>query len=130
VLTQMFLYKMGEQMMNILLESPSFQKEILNSDKKFDLVLYEIFGVDALVGLGQHFNCPVIGFATFAATSWVNQITGNPSGDSYIPNAFLSYTAHMDFKQRFFNTLFGITESAITKLMYFPMQVRTRESQN
>lgn len=111
---------MGVSNLEMLLSNEVFRKEVLNSDQKFDLVLYEIFGIDALVGLGQHFNCPVIGFTTFAATTWANQITGNPTANSYVPSAFLSYTAHMNFKQRLFNTLFGIAEKAITELYYFP----------
>jgi hypothetical protein len=113
------IYEMLSGTIISLFESPKFH-EILN--EKFDLVIYESFATDVLSGLGQHFDCPVIGYTTFAAPAWANQITGNPSAPAYVPNPFLSYTSRMNFCQRFAQTLFGMVEEIITMFKYFPQQ--------
>lgn len=43
-------------------------QSLLNSDEKFDAVIVELFVIDSLVGLGEHFNCPIIGLTTFDGT--------------------------------------------------------------
>lgn len=75
------VYDMIAEALEITFQSPEFKK-VLNSNEKYDLVLYESFASDVLAGLGQHFDCPVIGYTTFAAPAWANQITGKINQNS------------------------------------------------
>jgi hypothetical protein len=95
----------------------------MDSKEKFDAIIYEVFGMDVLVGLGQHFGCPVIAYTTFGQTIWITQINGNPNTQSYVVNPFLSYAGQMTFYQRFKNEMFSIVEQLMLKLIYHPRQV-------
>lgn len=121
VVAQLFIYDLGKSSVDMILSNPKVV-QLLNSDQKFDLVLYEIFGMEAFAGLGQHFGCPVIGYTTFGVTTWANYMTGNPNGHSFIPNPFLSHTANMNFYQRFKNKLTSIVESFFVEFTYLPAQ--------
>lgn len=92
----------------------------MNSEEKFDAVIVEIFAIDALFGLGQHFNCPVIGVTTFDAVYWNNVHTGNQSPYSYIPMAFAGLNDRMTFTERLINTIYSLGE----KLLYNFLHLR------
>lgn len=123
------LFMFTKTIADVTLADAKVQK-LLNSNEKFDLVIYEVFGIDAFVGLGQHFGCPVIGYTTFGASIWYSMIMSNPMVNSYVPNPFLSYTADMDFGQRFFNTLSYFSEEIINRMVYFLMQVTFKSNIN
>ena len=85
----------------------------MNSGQKFDAIVVESFMFDAVVGLGEHFNCPVIALATFGAVKMVNQMTDNPSHTGLIVNPFLSLNDKMTYCERFENTFYSLVESLI-----------------
>ncbi|KAJ8918831.1 hypothetical protein NQ315_011117 [Exocentrus adspersus] len=104
-------------------EHPNFQK-LINSNEQFDAVIIEMFYSDALNGLGHHFKAPLILFSTVGANSMVNQLSGNPSPLSYIPEIALKYTATMTFWQRVVNFLFAIVSKSIRNLVVLPAHNR------
>lgn len=108
-----FLFTFGEAQAEHVMTSESVQT-LLKSNEKFDLVIVELFAIEALLGFGQHFNCPLIGVNTFDAIYWNDIYTGNESPFSYIPNVFLGMPDHMTFPQRLTNTIF----SQIEKFVY------------
>lgn len=124
-LEQFYIYNIAKMSVDATLSNQEV-KDLLNSNEKFDAVIYEIFGTDSLAGLGQHFACPVMGYTTFGTTRWANQITGNPDSYSTIANPFLGYTAKMTFTQRIKNVLFSYVEKVLIQLVYFPFQVRIK----
>lgn len=111
------LYMFTKAITEVTLSDEKVQK-LLHSNEKFDLVIFEVFGLDALVGFGQHFNCPVIGYTTFGATKWHHMIMKNPEQLSYVPDPFSSFTANMNFQERFYNALFGIGEILVDNLFH------------
>lgn len=62
--TVFYLFTVGVMQVEHLIKSENFQN-LLNSGEKFDAVIVELFVIDAVLGLGQHFDCPVIGVNTF-----------------------------------------------------------------
>ncbi|CAO1423125.1 unnamed protein product [Diamesa serratosioi] len=117
------LYEMGAVSSNSTLAHPAVQ-EIINSGETFDAVVVEIFNNDAISGLAQHFNCPLIGVTTFGAVKWANEMTGNQSPFSYVPHPFLSFTDKMSFKERLYNTMMSIVENIGFEFIYIPEQNR------
>lgn len=95
----------------------------MNSDEEFDAIIVESFMFDAVIGLGEHFNCPVIALGTFGAIKMLNQMTDNPSNTGLIVNPFLSLPDKMNYWQRFENTFYSMVESLMFKFLYFPAQV-------
>ena len=121
------LYDMGAMSSNATLAHPSVQ-EIMYSGEMFDAVVVEIFNNDAISGLAQHFNCPLIGVTTFGAVKWANEMTGNQSPFSYVPHPFLSFTDKMSFKERIYNTLMSVIENVGFEYIYIPEQTKIYNS--
>ncbi|CAO1437944.1 unnamed protein product [Diamesa hyperborea] len=117
------LYGMGAMTSNATLAHPGVQ-EIMYSGEKFDAVVVEVFNNDAIFGLAQHFDCPLIGVTTFGANKWANEMTGNQSPYSYVPHPLLSFTDKMSFKERMINTLMSVIENIAFELIYIPGQTK------
>jgi hypothetical protein len=117
-----FVSGMGIDIMNYTLNHPDFKK-FLNSGEKFDAIIIELFVSESLLGLGKHFNCPVIGLSTFSSSKWTNDLTGNPSPYSYVPHNFIEYTDKMNFYQRLHNTLLSLFENLYYEYIHYPTQV-------
>lgn len=113
-----------DSLSDVALMSPEVQK-LLKSDEKFDVILVEIFMSESLIGLGEHFNAPVIAVSTFGSNKWVNDLTGTPAPSSIVPSPFLSLTQDMTFCQRVYNTVFNIYVDAFTAFVHLPRQVKT-----
>ena len=117
-----FLSQLGKSLVESTLSHPNVQK--LLKSEKFDAVVIELFWVEALMGLGTHFDCPVIGLSTLSSSKWTNDLTQNPSPYSYVPHNFVSYTDQMDFSERTINTIVSQFENIYMELIHYPRQVR------
>ncbi|CAO1423146.1 unnamed protein product [Diamesa serratosioi] len=115
-----FLSQLGENLVDSTMSHPNVQK--LLKTEKFDAVVVELFWVEALMGLGLHFDCPVIGLSTFSSSKWTNDLTKNPSPYSYVPHNFVSYTDEMDFYERTINTIVSQFENIYMELVHYPRQ--------
>lgn len=89
---------------NATLTNPEVQK-LLKSNKKFDVMLYEMFINDALLGFAHHFNVPVVGVSTVGLSPFVSYYTGSSIPNSFVPNLLLGLPEEMTFKERLINTL-------------------------
>ncbi|GAB0091279.1 uncharacterized protein DMENIID0001_060990 [Sergentomyia squamirostris] len=74
---------------------PQLQK--IMQEETFDLVFIEIFLFDYLVGLGDHFKCPVIGFYSGLIDDKINDLSGNPMSVASVPHSLLGNMKKMDF---------------------------------
>ena len=70
------IYDMGITITNFTLKHPATQK-LLASGEKFDLVIVECFVSEALFGIAQHFDAPVIAVSTFGASKWTTDLVGS-----------------------------------------------------
>lgn len=98
-------------------------KNLINSNETFDAVIVEVFAFDALLGLGQHFNCPVIPTNHYDPLYWNNFFAGNDAPQSYVPNNNLGFTDRMSFTQRLFNVIFSEIEKVTFNLYHIRKQV-------
>lgn len=104
------------------LTNPNFQKFLKDPNEQFDLVIVQQFMNDAIKGLGYHFSAPVVAFSTSGATSYVNELVGNPSPPSHIPYVLTNYSQKMDFWQRLHNGLIRAWEFVCMHLVLLPKQ--------
>lgn len=61
--------------------------------------------MDALFGIKQHFNAPLIVASSIGSSVTTNYLVGTPNFASYIPGECTHYTDSMSFWQRFYNSL-------------------------
>ncbi|XP_066247694.1 UDP-glycosyltransferase UGT5-like [Euwallacea similis] len=118
-----FLYVMGfEKIMEAVLSHPKVQN-LLKSDQTFDAVIVEQFLDDALKGFADHYNAPLIIFSTIGPNVWINNLVGNPSNPSYIPDVFLNLNGkEMSFYDRVYNFLFAIYQDTMLYQFFYPRQ--------
>lgn len=62
-------YAVGMDMTNWTVSSKNFQ-DFLKVEQHFDVVLVEVLLNDALLGLGQYYNAPVVGLSAFGASQY------------------------------------------------------------
>lgn len=118
------LSAVGLQITNKTIHDEAF-RGLLSSGRQFDVVIVEIFMAHALIGLGQHFNAPVICLSTFGDTIWTTQLVGSPSPTSFVPNPQLEFSHKMNFKERLQNGLISFAELMILKYYSNPKQVNS-----
>lgn len=83
-------------------------------EESFDLVVVGMFFNNFIIGLGDHFKCPVLGIFSGGVTEIINSMTGNPSAVASAPHFFLGKVKEMDFMTRVKTFLFN----AFEKLMW------------
>lgn len=115
------MFEFGTLITNLTLWHDVMQSFLRDPRERFDVIVVEIFLTDALLGLGQHFRAPVIGFASFGASKWTTDLVGTPSPLSYVPNTFLPFTSQMTFVQRIANTLMASLDEIVMHF-YLPNQ--------
>lgn len=82
-------------------------KDFLQNHKAgdFDLLILGYFINDFLLGLGAHFQCPIIVSFMIRPIFAVNTLVGNPEPSSYVPTVFTNVEQPMKFKDRLRNFL-------------------------
>ncbi|XP_055304714.1 UDP-glucosyltransferase 2-like [Sitodiplosis mosellana] len=102
-------------------------REFLKIEQHFDVVIVEMVLCDFLIGVGQHFNAPVIGLSAFGASKWTTDLVGTPNFASYVPHTHNHFTDRMNFWQRMYNSLTYWVEDIITLYYYLPDQQKHME---
>lgn len=97
-------YDFGMEMWNWTVSSKNFQ-DFLKIEQSFDAIVVENLLSDALLGLGQHYNAPVIALSAFGAAKYTTDLVGTPNFASYVPFTSNHYTDRMNFWQRMYNSL-------------------------
>lgn len=82
------LYTMGITITNFTLNHPKM-KAFIATDQEFDVILLDIFLDEALLGLKNRFNAPIIGVSTLGACKWTTDLVPSPNPLSYIPHPLL-----------------------------------------
>lgn len=67
--------------------------------------MIHLWGVDATMALGHHFDVPIVVFNQVGGCTVVDEFFGNRSPVAYVPNIFLPFSDDMNFFQRVLNTL-------------------------
>ncbi|XP_044729028.1 UDP-glycosyltransferase UGT5-like [Chrysoperla carnea] len=97
-------------------------QKILHSKQKFDVIIMGAFAQEALLGIGHHFNAPIIITSPPGMCTYVDDLVGNPAPFSYVPNIMLNYSDRMTFFQRLVNSLFGFYINIYKQVVHYPAQ--------
>lgn len=111
---------MGDEFANMTFNHPNIQKILHDPNESFDLVIVEQFLVEALKGIANHFDAPLVLLSTIGSGPWVNNVVGNPAPRSYVPDPLLNYFAPLNFCERTVNLLMGIFEEFNNNFLLFP----------
>ncbi|XP_013104646.2 UDP-glycosyltransferase UGT4 isoform X2 [Stomoxys calcitrans] len=76
-----------------------------NKAGDFDLVILGYFMNDFMLGLGAHFQCPIVLSFMVQPIFPTNKVIGNPAEASYVSSLFAGFKQPMDFWQRVINYL-------------------------
>jgi glucuronosyltransferase len=125
LLNEVFIFQMSVVMIEATMTNDEVQK--LMRTESFDAVIVELFGLDALMGFGQHFNCPVLGVTTFDGVYWNDLYTANQSPYSYVPMIFAGLPDEMTFVQRLQNTVLSVAEKILIHFYHLPKQRKLYE---
>lgn len=120
-------YAIGMDMTNWTVSSKNFQ-DFLKVKQHFDVVIVEVLLNDALLGLGQYYNAPVIGLSAFGASKFTTDLVGTPNFASYIPFTSNHYTDRMTFWQRIYNSLAFWFEDIVMPFYFIPKQQKVMEN--
>ncbi|XP_075147152.1 UDP-glucosyltransferase 2-like [Haematobia irritans] len=110
----------GKTLMPNVFTNKEFKK--IMETEKFDLLIVEILGTEAFLGLGEYFKVPIIGVSTFGTANFIDYLVGNPLPVSYIPHMSLSYGNHMTLKERTINVLTEILDRLCFNYIVLPEQ--------
>ncbi|XP_073825499.1 UDP-glucosyltransferase 2-like [Musca autumnalis] len=114
-------YKMGVNITETVLLEPAVQK-LIASNHTFDAVICEVFLSEALFGLSELFNAPLIGLGTFGAASWNTDMVGSPSPPSYVPGMGLKFSNYMTLTERVGNLAYNTFDRFFMDWYYLPKQ--------
>ena len=126
ILNELFIFDMSIKTTEAMMSSDEVQM-LMSSGEIFDAVIVELFALDALIGFGQHFNCPVLGVTTFDGVYWNDIYTSNQSPYSYVPMIFAGLPDEMTFTQRLHNTVLSIVEKVAFNFYHLPKQRKLYE---
>lgn len=90
----------------------------------FDAIILGYFMNDFMLGLGAHFQCPVIISFMVRPIFAVNSIVANPELPAYVPTLFGNFKSPMTFMERVKNYLAAFMENNI---MATYLQWKTKE---
>lgn len=119
-------YDTALQFTNWTFSSENFQ-QFLRIEQEFDVIVIESCLQDALYGLSQHFNAPLILTTAFAASKWSTDSVGSPNFPSYVPHINNHYSDRMNFFQRIYNALSFGFEEIVLPLYLTPKQQEIME---
>ncbi|XP_065368887.1 UDP-glucosyltransferase 2-like [Calliphora vicina] len=108
-----------------IINNPSV-KEIMKHEQ-FDLIIFETFMTEALYGLGEYFNAPMVGISSFGTSTSLDKLVGNVSPTSFIPTLFIQHIFEVTFLHRFLNVALSLVDKMTYDLLYLPHQRKLYE---
>ncbi|XP_065364276.1 UDP-glycosyltransferase UGT5-like isoform X4 [Calliphora vicina] len=112
------LYKKFNNMIGVAMSTANSSlnhkkmKDFLSTHKAgdFDVLILGYFMNDFLLGLGAHFQCPIIISFMVRPIFSINTMVGNPEQPSYVPTLFANLKQPLDFGDRVRNYLANFVE--------------------
>lgn len=112
-----------DTMSKVIFESNGI-KNLLKSNKVFDVVILEIMMCEAVLIFGHIFKAPTIVVNSLGSMHTVDEMVGNSRPLAYVPHTFGAFTDEMTFFQRVKNTALSLTMD--TLFSYFLMYQQTK----
>ncbi|KNC20904.1 hypothetical protein FF38_00288 [Lucilia cuprina] len=113
------LYNRAFQMC-INIQNDATVRHILDKEK-IDLIIMEVFFSESFFGLSEYLQAPIVGVSTLGAMISIDELVGNISPKSYLPNLILPLH-EMTFWERLLNVILYFVELAHYYRKYMPIQ--------
>ncbi|XP_065368995.1 UDP-glucosyltransferase 2-like [Calliphora vicina] len=119
-------YEMVDEIYNrafqicINIQNDATVRQILDNEK-IDLILLQVFFSESFFGLSEYLKAPMVGISNAGTMVSIDELVGNISPLSYIPNMILPLR-EMDFWQRFLNVILYFVELTHYYYKYMPVQ--------
>lgn len=98
--------------------------DLINSNKNFDLIIYESFVDDVFLGFAHKFRAPVITVSTCFMFPWIADRFAIPASPAYVPGFYSGFSDRMWFLQRLQNSLHDVSAR-----LYFYLVLEPRSTQ-
>lgn len=95
-------------------------KKLIQSDRKFDLIILEQFFHESFLMFAHKFKAPIVTIGTMGYADNMDHAMGLLTPISIIPHLLLSYTDNMSFKQRAYNTYLSLYDYVFRRWYYMP----------
>lgn len=106
-----FLYELGVIVTNFTLTHHRMTEFLAQKNQHFDVIIFEASNNVAVIGLGHHFNAPVIAYTQMGANMWHSDMVGYSAPVSIVPHQLMVCSDRMSFAQRMENTLLTAYDS-------------------
>ncbi|XP_066259822.1 UDP-glycosyltransferase UGT5-like isoform X2 [Euwallacea similis] len=98
-------------------------KQLIDSEKTFDLFISEYFLSEPILIFSHIFNCPMVLLSSIGATPFINTITGNPQPISYVTQENSgNFNETLSFIDRLQNLFFYILVGFMRSYYLLPKQ--------
>ncbi|XP_046745418.1 UDP-glucosyltransferase 2-like isoform X2 [Diprion similis] len=87
-----------------LMRLPQLQN-IINTDKKYDVMVTEVFGTNCYLAVAHKLKIPVVGVVTSVMYPWSYGPFFGDANPSFIPSQLATFTNEMSFLERVENTI-------------------------
>lgn len=101
--------------------------DLLNSEEKFDLVIYEEMFMNTFMAFAHRFDTPLVLISSNIVSSLISRMVGNPHTYSYTPDLLIGDSDKMNFFERMSNFLAGSAMHLMKIFLYNPRQNRLLE---
>ena len=93
-------------------------RQLIKSDEKFDLILFETFNTYCFLGFVHKFKAPFISLSSHEIMPWVHNQIGSPDNPSYVPNHFLGLSLQKSFLDRVINSIMTGFANFVFEMIY------------
>ncbi|XP_046980307.1 UDP-glucosyltransferase 2-like [Schistocerca americana] len=121
VIEALMVSGVGKRLCAAMMETEGVKQLVTSGDRKFDLLLIEVFSNDCYLAFAHKYRVPVVGaVALGGGLSWMTDMVGNPFPHAYLPEPMLPLSTGMSFLQRMHNSLFGNFLRFYRQFYYLP----------
>lgn len=110
-----------DTMSKLVLENRGI-KDLINSNKVFDVVVQEIMMCESLLVFGHIYNAPTVVVSSMGSMHSVDSMVGNSHPLAYVPNSFGAFTDEMTFFERVANTVLTFVISSLFSCFFLHRQ--------
>ncbi|KAK3929059.1 UDP-glycosyltransferase UGT5 [Frankliniella fusca] len=111
------LLQMGQDDCAALFSDPAI-RDLIQSNRTYDLFITELFNTDCYLGFGHRFQVPVVALSTSPILPWGNARFGNPDNPAHIPCMHSGWTDVMSLPERLVNAAIVYVSVLSQRLVY------------
>lgn len=113
----MFTMDVGYDTCKKLMKTKKIQ-DLIKSEKKYDLIIIELFNSDCLFSLVDIFKAPHIGISSCMTFPHHHHRIGNPNSLSFSSNVMTPYSSHMTLFERLMNAVYTVAMQ-VSSIYYY-----------